>query len=99
MGAAAFRRRRGYSGRQGLRNFQPLRTVETPQAITVAGGTFQYVIDRATGQIVSAKALDTEFVTAGTSFPNPYVGVMPEDDRGRGAKEAKTGRASGMRSL
>jgi hypothetical protein len=62
--------------------FQPLRTVETPQAITVTGGTFQYVIGRATGQIVSAKALDTEFVTAGTSFPNPYVGVMPEDDPG-----------------
>jgi hypothetical protein len=62
--------------------FQPLKTVETPKAITVTGGTFRYVIDRLTGQIVSAKALDTEFVAAGTSFPNPYVGLMPEDDPG-----------------
>ncbi len=62
--------------------FQPLKTVETPKAITVTGGTFQYVIDRSTGQIVSAKALDTEFVAAGTRFPNPYVGLMPEDDPG-----------------
>jgi len=62
--------------------FPPLQTVETAQTVTVRGGTFQYVIDRSTGQMVSAKALDTEFVAAGTSFPNPYVGLMPEDDPG-----------------
>jgi hypothetical protein len=62
--------------------FQPLKAAETPELITVTGGTFQYVIDRSTGQIVSAKALGTEFVAAGTSFPNPYIGLMPEDDPG-----------------
>jgi hypothetical protein len=62
--------------------FQPLKTAETPKTIVVTGGTFQYVIDRSTGQIISAKALNTEFVAPGTSFPNPYVGLMPEDDLG-----------------
>jgi hypothetical protein len=62
--------------------FQPLNTVESQKAITVTGGTFQYVIDRSTGQIVSAKALDTEFLATGTSFPNPYLGLMPDDDPG-----------------
>jgi hypothetical protein len=62
--------------------FEPLTTIETLKAITVTGGTFKYVIDRSIGQIVSAKALNTEFVAAGTSFPNPYIGVMPEDDPG-----------------
>jgi hypothetical protein len=62
--------------------FQPLTTAETPKIIAVSGGTFQYVIDRSIGQIVSAKGLDTEFLAAGTSFPNPYIGLMPEDDPG-----------------
>jgi hypothetical protein len=62
--------------------FDPLKVSEAAAAITITGGTFTYVIDRATGQITSAKALGDEFVSPGTSFPNPYVGLMPEDDPG-----------------
>jgi hypothetical protein len=62
--------------------FDPLKVSETVAAITITGGTFTYVIDRATGQITSVKALGDEFVAPGTSFPNPYVGLMPEDDPG-----------------
>ena len=62
--------------------FDPLKVSETVAAIIITGGTFTYVIDRATGQITSAKALGDEFVAPGTSFPNPYVGLMPEDDPG-----------------
>lgn len=62
--------------------FEPLKVTETPASITVSGGTFGYTIDRATGQITSVKALGDEFVTPGTTFPNPYVGLMPEDDPG-----------------
>src|SRR5256884_5895440 len=60
--------------------FDPLVASETPSAITVSGGTFRFVIDRATGQIISLRALADEFVASGSAFPNPYVGVMPEDD-------------------
>jgi hypothetical protein len=62
--------------------FDPLQVTQTASAITVAGGTFRYQIDRATGQIVSVRALGDEFVAPGAGFPNPYVGVMPEDDPG-----------------
>ena len=48
----------------------------------MAGGTFRYTVDRASGQITSVKALDDEFVAPGSSFPNPYVGLMPGDDPG-----------------
>ena len=70
--------------------FDPLRVTRTSSTITVAGGTFLYVIDRASGQIVSVKALGDEFVAKGSGFPNPYVGLMPEDDpdaRREGGKE------------
>ncbi|HVN81547.1 MAG TPA: DUF6259 domain-containing protein [Terriglobia bacterium] len=62
--------------------FEPLKTLETPKTITVTGGTFQYVVDRSIGQLVSAKVLNTEFLAIRSSFPNPYIGVMPEDDPG-----------------
>ena len=62
--------------------FDPLQVSATPAAITIRGGTFAYTIDRGTGQITSVKALGDEFVAPGTSFPNPYVGLMPEDDAG-----------------
>ena len=62
--------------------FDPLKVSETAAAITITGSTFTYAIDRATGQITSVKALDDEFIAPGTSFPNPYVGLMPEDDPG-----------------
>jgi hypothetical protein len=62
--------------------FDPLKVAETSSAITISGGTFSYVIDRANGQITSVKALDDEFVAPGSAFPNPYVGVMPDDDPG-----------------
>jgi hypothetical protein len=62
--------------------FDPLKVTETVAAITITGGTFTYVIDRANGQITSVRALGDEFVAPGTSFPNPYVGLMPEDDPG-----------------
>ncbi len=70
--------------------FDPLQVSETPLSITISGGTFRYTIDRATGQITSVKALGDEFVAAGGAFPNPYVGLMPEDDPGarrEGGKE------------
>lgn len=70
--------------------FDPLEVEQTAAAITVAGGTFRYTIDRATGQIVSVKALADEFVAPGSGFPNPYVGLMPDDDPGarrEGGKE------------
>ena len=60
--------------------FKPLEVVQTDMKITVRGGTFSYVIDKTIGQIVSAKAMDDEFIVPGTSFPNPYVGLMPEND-------------------
>ena len=60
--------------------FDPLVASETPSAITVSGGTFRFVIDRATGQIISLRALADEFVASGSAFPNPYVGLMPPDD-------------------
>src|SRR6266513_5056735 len=60
--------------------FDPLVASETPSAITVSGGTFRFVIDRATGQIISLRALADEFVASGSAFPNPYVGLMPLDD-------------------
>lgn len=62
--------------------FEPLNVTENPKTIMITGGTFRYVIDRSIGQIVSARALNDEFVAAGTSFPNPYIGVMPDDDPG-----------------
>ena len=62
--------------------FKPLETTQTDTRITVSGGTFTYVIDKTTGQIISAKALGDEFIAPGTSFPNPYVGLMPENDPG-----------------
>lgn len=62
--------------------FDPLQVSQTASSITVAGGTFRYTIDRASGQIVSVKALADEFVAPGGGFPNPYVGLMPADDPG-----------------
>ena len=62
--------------------FDPLAVAESPSAITVSGGTFRYTIDRTTGQITSVQALGDEFVAHGSVFPNPYVGLMPEDDPG-----------------
>ena len=56
------------------------------EKIEVRGETFTYVIDKRSGQIVSAKALGTEFVAPGTSFPNPYIGIMPENDPGASKK-------------
>jgi hypothetical protein len=62
--------------------FDPLKAAQTSSTITISGGTFRYVIDRATGQITSVQALGQEFVANGSGFPNPYVGLMPEDDPG-----------------
>ncbi len=70
--------------------FDPLVASETASSITVFGGTFRFVIDRATGQISSLRALGDEFVASGSVFPNPYIGLMPEDDPGaqrEGGKE------------
>ena len=62
--------------------FDPLKVAETESAITVSGGTFSFTIDRASGQISSVRALEREFVARGSVFPNPYIGLMPEDDPG-----------------
>ncbi|HUU26564.1 MAG TPA: DUF6259 domain-containing protein [archaeon] len=60
--------------------YEPLKVEQSEGAIEVSGETFTYVIDRRSGQIISARALGNEFVAAGTSFPNPYIGLMPEND-------------------
>ena len=73
--------------------FDPLKVSETVTAITITGSTFAYAIDRASGQITSVKALGDEFVAPGTSFPNPYVGLMPEDDPGA-RREGRQGPAA-----
>lgn len=62
--------------------FKPLEVVETDERISVAGGTFRYVIDKGIGQIVSASVMGDEFIAAGTCFPNPYIGLMPDNDPG-----------------
>ncbi|MFH1068114.1 MAG: hypothetical protein V1794_00715, partial [Candidatus Glassbacteria bacterium] len=62
--------------------YKPLEVSQSADRIEISGETFVYAIDRRTGQITSAKALGTEFVARGTSFPNPYVGLMPDNDPG-----------------
>ena len=62
--------------------FDPLVATQTPSTITIKGGTFLYAISRASGQITSVKALGDEFVAPDAAFPNPYIGLMPEDDPG-----------------
>ncbi len=62
--------------------FKPLEVEQSDSRITIRGETFSYVIDKKTGQIVSAKAMGDEFIAAGSCLPNPYVGLMPEDDEG-----------------
>ncbi len=52
--------------------YEPLKVEQDERKIEISGETFTYLIDKSTGQIVSAKALGTEFVAAGSSFPNPY---------------------------
>jgi len=72
--------------------YQPLKVKQGERKIEVSGETFTYVIDKSTGQIVSAKALGTEFVATGSSFPNPYIGIMPQSDPGA-TKEGGADRA------
>jgi uncharacterized protein DUF6259 len=62
--------------------FQPLSVQDNARSIIVKGETFEYIINKGSGQIVSAKALGDEFVAEGTAFPNPYIGLMPENDPG-----------------
>lgn len=62
--------------------YQPLKLEQDEASIKISGETFAYTIDRKSGQITSARALGSEFVTQGSSFPNPYVGLMPESDPG-----------------
>ena len=70
--------------------FEPLKVQETARLITVTGGTFRIAVSKRTGQIVSARALDTEFMAPGSSLPNPYIGLFPADEPGatpRGGKD------------
>ena len=62
--------------------FEPLSVERTRERLTVVGGTFEITISRKTGQITSAKALGQEFVAKATSFPQPYIGLFPEDEPG-----------------
>jgi len=62
--------------------YEPLEVRQNESGIVVSGGTFSYTIDRSTGQIVSARALDREFIAEGSCLPNPYVGLMPGNDAG-----------------
>ena len=71
--------------------YEPLEVKQDEAHIVVSGGTWAYTIDRSTGQIVSARVLDREFMARGSSFPNPYVGLMPENDPGAD-REGGTGR-------
>ena len=70
--------------------FAPLKVKDTAQRVTIVGGTFRISVSKRTGQIVSAKALGTEFIARGSALPNPYVGVFPTDEPGakpRGGKD------------
>ncbi|MEA2064574.1 MAG: DUF6259 domain-containing protein [Gemmatimonadota bacterium] len=60
--------------------YKPLEVEQSKERVIITGETFSYTIDKATGQIVSAKAMRQEFLAQGTSFPNPYVGLMPGND-------------------
>ncbi len=62
--------------------YKPLEVAQNEGRITVSGETFAWTFDCASGQIVSARALGDEFLAAGASFPNPYIGVFPENDPG-----------------
>lgn len=62
--------------------YKPLEVIEEAGRITVNGETFTWSFDRGSGQVVSARALGDEFLAPGASFPNPYIGVMPENDPG-----------------
>ena len=62
--------------------YRPLEVKQTEAVIEVSGGTFSYTIERASGQIVSARVLGDEFLAKGTSCPNPYIVLMPENDPG-----------------
>jgi len=62
--------------------FDPLNVSETDVTIKVSGGTFAYEVDKLSGQIISAVVLGEEFLAGGTSFPNPYIGLIPEGDVG-----------------
>ncbi|MCE5271499.1 DUF6259 domain-containing protein [bacterium] len=62
--------------------YKPLEAVEKDGRITVSGETFAWTFDCASGQVISARALGDEFLAAGASFPNPYVGLFPASDPG-----------------
>jgi len=62
--------------------FQPLQVKELATRISIIGGTFRIAVSKRTGQIVSAKALGTEFIARGSALPNPYIGLFPEDEPG-----------------
>lgn len=62
--------------------YAPLQVDESDESVTVAGELFTYAISKQTGQVSSAKVLDTEYLAQGAQFPNPYIGLFPEDDPG-----------------
>jgi hypothetical protein len=62
--------------------FAPLKVKETPRHIDVVGGTFRLRVSKRTGQIVSARALGTEFIARGSALPNPYIALFPADEPG-----------------
>ncbi|MEA1997058.1 MAG: DUF6259 domain-containing protein, partial [Gemmatimonadota bacterium] len=71
--------------------YKPIEVREHGDRIEVSGETFSYVIDRGTGQVTSARAMGDEFVAPGACFPNPYVGLIPENDPGASPEgEGKT---------
>ena len=62
--------------------FAPLKVKETARHIDVVGGTFRLRVSKRTGQIVSARALGTEFIARGSAMPNPYIALFPPDEPG-----------------
>ena len=62
--------------------YRPLSVRKGPDAFTIKGETFLYAVSRKTGQIVSARVLGEEHLAPGSSLPDPYIGLFPEDDAG-----------------
>ncbi len=72
--------------------YEPLEVQQSDKSIVILGETFRYEIDKSSGQINSASALGTEFLAAGASFPDPYVGLIPPNDQGASQTGAAEGR-------
>ncbi len=62
--------------------YKTLTVSELNDRFVVKGETFQYEFSKKSGQMVSARVLDAEYIEPGTCLPDPYIGLFPEDDPG-----------------